>query len=125
MKESQRANHVPSLDSVPAKRMVKIQNQLYVLFARWVITKTNWDKQIVFHAFQASTRTKQEKHHANRVQPTKTARTLPVQNVTLVALAKSPNKVVLNVPNVMLVKLELELTVSVHNVKVDNTVLAS
>jgi hypothetical protein len=57
-----------SLDSVPAKRMVKIPNPVYVLLARQVITKTERDKQVVFRAFQASIRMKKKRSHANHVR---------------------------------------------------------
>jgi hypothetical protein len=96
---------VPSLDSVPVKRMVKIRNPVYVLLARWVTTKTKRDKQVVFHAFQVSTRMKKDRHRANYAQLMKRAKTLVVQNAILVELVKSQTKVVLNVQSVMREKL--------------------
>jgi hypothetical protein len=99
------ASPVPSLDSVLAKWMAKIQNPVYVLLARRVTTKTKRDKQVVFRAFQASTRMTKDRHRANYAQPMKRAKTLVVQNVILVELAKSQTKVVLNVQSVMREKL--------------------
>ena len=96
------ASHVPSLDSVPAKRTVKIQNPVYVLLARWVTTKTKRDKQVAFHAFQASTRMTKDRHRANHAWPMKRAEMLVLRNVILVELAKSLTKAVLNVQSCLL-----------------------
>jgi hypothetical protein len=79
--------------------------QIIVHCAPLDVTKVIKDRPVAFHAFQASTRTKQENHRANHAQPTKRARTPILRNVTHVQQAKHLKKAVLNVQNVMQEKL--------------------
>jgi hypothetical protein len=79
--------------SVPAKRMVKIRNPRSALLASQVITKT-----------------KKVSHRANHAWPTKTVRSPTLRNATPVQLVKPLKEVVLNVQDVVQVRLVIAVS---------------